>query len=70
MARGMPASLVLHARDPQHCTTIRAANGRARPPPRSREEWLSVVEQHTPAGTNVVLHTDGAQAYGPSGSAD
>eukprot|EP00971_Amphidinium_carterae_P124336 2463185-Amphidinium_carterae.1 len=38
MARGMPASLVLHACDPQHCTTIKAANGRARPPPLSREE--------------------------------
>eukprot|EP00971_Amphidinium_carterae_P343475 6483241-Amphidinium_carterae.1 len=53
MARGMPDSLVLHARDPQHCTTIRAANGRARPPPLSREEWLSVVQAHIPTGTNV-----------------
>eukprot|EP00971_Amphidinium_carterae_P312443 6209840-Amphidinium_carterae.1 len=62
--------MVLYPRDPLHCTTIRAANGRARPPPLSREEWLQLVSKHVPEGSNIVLHTDGAAGYGPAGQAD
>eukprot|EP00971_Amphidinium_carterae_P139172 2758041-Amphidinium_carterae.1 len=69
-AASAPLQLEADETYPQRCTAIRAANGRARPPPLSREEWLAVVEQHIPAGTKVVLRTDGAQAYGPSGPAD
>eukprot|EP00971_Amphidinium_carterae_P288096 5719613-Amphidinium_carterae.1 len=33
-------------------------------------KWLQIVEKHIPDGTNVVLHTDGAHAYGPAGATD
>eukprot|EP00971_Amphidinium_carterae_P054131 1065939-Amphidinium_carterae.1 len=61
----MNSSLVLHKRDKEASTTCRAPNGRARPPPLSKMEWREIAAQHVPNPDMVILHTDGAHAYGP-----
>ena len=59
--RGDRKSLVVHKRAASKSVSSRAENGRAVPPPQSKEEWNKLRKKHV--GHNALCHPDGAPAY-------